>query len=76
MRLHFAGLDDLEPRVIMFGVTRTPAASEPSTTATATTYFPGFRDNAAFEANRTHGRRRHGYRCVCGHWPKQKEMET
>ena len=65
MRLHFAGLDALEPRVIMFGVTRTPAVSEPGTTVAAATYFPGFRDDATFGANRNHGRRRHGCRCVC-----------
>ena len=59
----FTGLDALEPRVIMFGVARTPTVSEPRTTVAATTSFPGFRDDTAFGAYRTDDRRR-GWRCV------------
>ena len=43
------------------GVTSTSTVSEPSTTATAATSFPGFGDDAAFGAGGTDGRRR-------GHW--------
>ena len=60
----FAGLDALVPRVIKLAVTSTSAVSEPRTTATTATYFPGFRNDPAFGAYETDGRRRS---CYCGH---------
>ena len=54
----FAGLDALVPRVMNLGATRTSTVSEPRTTATTTTNFTGFRDDAAFGAYGTDGRRR------------------
>ena len=57
LHLCFACLDALVPRVIQVDVTSTPAVSEPGTAATATTYFPGFRDDAAFGTLGTDGRR-------------------
>ena len=45
---YFAGLDAFVKRVIKLGVTRTPAVSEPRTTATAAANFPRFGDDAAF----------------------------
>ena len=57
----FAGLDALIPRVMKLGLARTSAVSEPRTTATATTSFPRFRDDAAFGTYGTDGRR-------CGCW--------
>ena len=48
LRQCFARLDALVPRVIKLGVTRTSAVSEPRTTTTAATNFPGFCDDAAF----------------------------
>ena len=50
--------------MIKFVVTITSAVSEPRTTATATTSFPRFRDDAAFGAHRTDGRRND---CWCLH---------
>ena len=58
LRQCFAGLDALVPRVIEFGVTSTSTVSEPRTTATATTSFPGFGDDAAFGAGGTDDCRR------------------
>ena len=59
----FAGLNALIPRVIKLGVASTSTVSEPRTTATAATNFPGFRDDAACGADETDGRRR-GCWCV------------
>ena len=59
----FAGLNALVPRVIKLCVTSSSAVSEPSATATATTAFPRFRDNAAFDTCGTDCRRR-GWWCV------------
>ena len=59
-----AGLDALAPRVINLCIARTSAVSVPSTTATATTNFPGFRDGAAFGTHGTDGRRND---CWCLH---------
>ena len=56
------GLDALVPRVMMLRVASTSAVSEPRTSATATTCFPGFLHGAAFGACRTDDRR-HG--CWC-----------
>ena len=61
LRQWFADLDSLVPRVIKFGVTNISAVSEPRTTATAATNFPGFRDGAAFGAYQIDCRR-----CYCG----------
>ena len=44
------GLDALVPIVIRLGVSRTLAVSKPRTTATATTTFARFCDDAAFGA--------------------------
>ena len=63
LRQCFAGLDALVPRVIKLGVTITSAVSEPRTTATAATYFPRFRDDAAFGTHGTECRCR-SYWCV------------
>ena len=60
----FAGLDALIPRVIKLEVTSASAVSEPGTTATAATNFAGFRDDTAFGAYGTNGRRRACW-CVC-----------
>ena len=54
----FAGLNALVPRMIKLCVTSNSAVSGPRTTATTTTAFSRFRDNAAFAAYRTDGRRR------------------
>ena len=53
------------PRVIKLGVTSTSAVSEPRTTVPAATDFSRFRDDAAFGAYGTDGRRR-GWWCVYG----------
>ena len=58
LRQCFAGLDALVPRVIELGVTSTSAVSGSRTTATAATNFPRSRDDAAFRACGTDGRRR------------------
>ena len=60
LRQCFTDLDAVVPRVIKFGVTGTSAVSEPRTTATTATIFPGFRDGAAFGAYGTDGRCRSG----------------
>ena len=60
LRECFAGPNALVPGVIKLGVTSASAVSEPRTTATTATYFPRFRDDAAFGAYGTHARRRHG----------------
>ena len=55
----FAGMHALVPGVLKSGVTIiTSAAFEPGTTATTTTRFARFRDDAAFGAYGTDGRRR------------------
>ena len=58
LRLCFAGLDALEPRVIELGVTSTATVSEPRPTATATTPFARFLDGSTLGAHRACGRRR------------------
>ena len=63
LRQCFAGMDALVPCVIKLAVTSRSAVSEPRTTATTATIFPGFRDGAAFGAYETDGRRR-GCWCV------------
>ena len=60
----FTDPDALVPRVTKLGVTSTSAVSEPRTTATATTNFSRFCDDAAFGAYGTDGRRRHGCWCL------------
>ena len=64
LRPCFAGLDALVPSVIELGVTSTCAVSEPRPAATATTDFVRFRDDTAFGAHGTYGRRRS---CWCVH---------
>ena len=64
LRLCFAGLNALVPRVIKVGVASTSAVSEPRTAATATTQLPGFPDSGASGAHGTNGRRR-DYWCAC-----------
>ena len=54
----FAGMYALVPRVLKSSVTSTSADSEPGTTATTTTEFSSFRDDAAFGAYRIDDRRR------------------
>ena len=61
LRQCFAGPDALVPRVIKLGVTSTSAVSEPRTTAATATYFPRFRNDPAFGAYETDGRRRNCY---------------
>ena len=75
LRPCFAGLDPLVPRVMKLGVSSASAVSEPRTTATTTTNFSRFRDDAAFWACGTDGRRRDCWR-VCGHWSKRKDENT
>ena len=53
----FADLHALVPRVMELGVTGTSAIPEPRTAATTTTTFTRFRDDTAFEACRSGGRR-------------------
>ena len=62
--------------MIMFGVTSTTAASEPSATATAATYFPGFRDDAAFGAYGTHGCSRGCWRVHVGIGQNAEKTKT
>ena len=65
LRLRFAGVDALVPRVMTFCVTSsTSAVSKPRTAATATTTFAGFHDDAASGAYGIDGRRRG---CWCLH---------
>ena len=61
--------------MIKFCVTSASAVSEPRTTATAATNFPGFRDYAAFGTGGTDGRRR-GCRCVYVGVGQNTKMET
>ena len=61
--------------MIKIGVTSASAVSEPRTTATAATNFPGFRDYAAFGTGGTDGRRR-GCRCVYVGVGQNTKMET
>ena len=61
LRPGFAGLYALVPRVIKVCVTGTSAGFEPRATATATTHFAGFRDDAAFRTYGTDGRRSDGW---------------
>ena len=75
LRQCFTGLDALVPRVIKLGVTSTSTVSEPRTTATAATNFPRFRDDAAFGAYGTDGRRCDNW-CVCEYWSKRKDENT
>ena len=49
--------------MVKFGVTSTSTVSRPSTTTTAATNFPRFREDATFEAYGIDGRR-HGCSCV------------
>ena len=74
--MRFAGLDTLVPRVIKLGVTRTSAVSEPRTTATAATDFARFRDDAAFGAYGTNGRRRGCWRVCRWSLVKPQKMKT
>ena len=64
LRQCFAGLDALVPRVIKLGVTCASAVPKPRTTATAATISPRFRDDTAFGAYGSDGRRRGDYSCV------------
>ena len=63
LRQCFTDLDAVVPRVITLGVVRTSAVSEPRTTATTTTNFLRFCNDAAFGACGTDARRR-GCWCV------------
>ena len=57
LRQRFTGIDTLVPRVIKLVVTTASTVSEPSTTATAATNFPGFCDDPTFGAYGTNSRR-------------------
>ena len=60
----FAGLYTLVPRVLKSPVTRTPAVSEPRTTATTTTTLARFAEGAAVGTYGSACRRRN---CLCSH---------
>ena len=62
MRPCFAGLNTLVPRVMKFRVTRSPAISEPRTTAATAAHFPRFLDSTAVRAYGNEGR---CYGCWC-----------